>query len=71
MAIKDTPPESRQVVSPIDGTRVLVDKRTFLAPDHVVDSLARAHGMRIKTGLDLVAPITRDVAEHLTKVTYG
>jgi len=71
MAVKDTIPNTRQIVSPLDGTRVIVENRSFIAPDHLVDSLARAHGLRIKTGLDLVAPVTRDITEHLTKVTYG
>lgn len=71
MAVKDVAPTSRQTLSPIEGTRVIVDSRKSIAPDHLVDSLARAHGLRIKSGLDLVAPVTRDVMEHLTKVTYG
>jgi hypothetical protein len=71
MSIKDVKPDSRVAVTPIEGMRTIVDARTSMAPDHLVDTLARGYALEILSGIEITLPVTRKVSTHLTKVTYG
>ena len=71
MAVKDVKPDSRQFLSPMPGMRTIVDSRTSLAPDHLVDTLARGYALEIRAGISITKPVDRQTTEHLTKVTYG
>ncbi len=71
MAIKDVTPANRSIVTPIDGMRTIVDTRRFIAPDHLVDTIARGYALEVKTSLPITKPVDRSITSHLTKVTYG
>jgi len=71
MAIKDVDPSSRNVIVPIEGMRTIVDTRRFIAPDHLVDTLARGYALEIKTSISITREVDRATITHLTKVTYG
>ena len=71
MAIKDVKPDSRQSISPMQGMRTIVDSRRNLAPDHLVDTLARGYALEVKADISITKPVDRQTTEHLTKVTYG
>jgi hypothetical protein len=71
MAIKDVTPDHRSIVSPIEGMRTIVDTRKSMAPDHLVDTIARGYALEIKTSMPITKPVDRSTTTHLTKVTYG
>ena len=49
----------------------VIDKRDTFISDHVVDTLARAYALEVKTNIELTKKVSRSVTSHLTKVTYG
>ena len=69
--IKDVDPVTRSVVAPIKSMRTIVDKRSHLAPDHLVDALAGGYALELKTGISLTKPVDKAITDNLTKVTYG
>jgi len=68
---RDIKPVESTSVSPIEGMRTIVDKRNHLAPDHLVDAIARGYALEILTEVQITKEITPKVTRHLTKVTYG
>tara|TARA_Y100000816_G_C26052496_1_gene552001 strand:+ start:484 stop:696 length:213 start_codon:yes stop_codon:yes gene_type:complete len=69
--IKDVEPNTRESLSPVKSMRTIVDTRAYLAPDHLVDALARGYALELKTGISLTKEVSRAVTSNLTKVTYG
>ena len=59
------------VFPPVKGMRTIVDSRTHLAPDHLVDTLARGYALEVLSGVPITKKVTAQVTRHLTKVTYG
>ena len=69
--IKDVEPKSRETLVPLPGMKTIIDKRDTFISDHVVDTLARAYALEVKTNIELTKKVSRSVTSHLTKVTYG
>ena len=68
---RDVKPITTATISPVEGMRTIVDRRNYLAPDHLVDALARGYALEILTEFQITKAVTCQTARHLTKVTYG
>lgn len=69
--IKDISPSRSSTVSSGDIFKTVIEVRDSIAPDHLIDSLARAYALEVRLGVVLRSLPNKAVQQKLTRVNYG
>ena len=69
--IKEPKPLQKEVAINSPGTRTIVEVHKAIAPDQLIDSLARAAAMKKRYGEDELLNVPKSVVQKLTRISYG
>lgn len=69
--IKEPKPVYRKEHTIVSGTRTIVEVHKTVAPDQLIDSMARGAAMEVAYGYPIVSPVPKEVTRKVTRVSNG